>query len=85
MDKAFKVVVRNVKGKDGRKFNTFKIVDEDNHGKLVDCVICKSVPEAVIKQITEAKKCFVKGDISINNNFEYPKAFIRSVTEVVEA
>lgn len=84
-EKAYKIIVRSVKGKDGRKFNTYKIVDEENHGKLVDCVMCKSVGDETVKKITEAKKCFIKGDISISNNFEYPKAFIRSVTEITEA
>lgn len=80
-----KIIVRSVKGKDGRKFNTFKLVDNDNHGKLVDCVICKTVSEEAINKLVKSGKAIVKGNISISNNFEYPKAFIRSLDEVIEA
>lgn len=78
-----KIIVKSMKTKDGKKtFKSYKLVDENNNGKLVDCVICKSVAKDMLTKIDEKHKCVVVGDISINYNYEYPKAFIRSIESV---
>lgn len=78
-----KIIVKTMKTKDGKKtFKSFKLVDDNNNGKLVDCVICKTVSKDMLAKIEEKHKCVVIGDISINHNYEYPKAFIRSIDSV---
>lgn len=82
--KKFKIIVKDCKSKDGKKeFKTYKLVDEDNNKKLVDCVMCKSIDPAMKAELDKHHKAYVIGDIEINNNaYEYPKAFIRQITNV---
>ena len=81
-----KIIVKTVKTKDGKKtFKSFKLVYENNNGKLVDCVMCKSIDETMKAKLEKTHKAVVVGDISISNNYEYPKAFIRSIEDVKEA
>ena len=83
----YKIISRKVKSTDGKQeFDTFKVVDEENHNRLVDGVLCKSVDDKSKKQLIENGKSVVAGDIQIDRNgFEYPKAFIRSITSIKKA
>ena len=84
MGESFKVIVKEVKSKDGKKtFKTYKIVDEENNGKLVDAVMCKSIKSSMLDTLNECKKATVTGIAHINHNgFEFPKAFITSIEKV---
>lgn len=79
-----RIVVKEVQSKDKKKtFKTYKVVDEDNKGKLVDCVMCKSVAPEMKAKLDDCVKAEINGDISINNTgYEFPKAFIRSIESV---
>lgn len=80
-----KIVVKDCKSKDGKKeFKSFKLVDTENGGKLIDCVMCKSIEATKLAELSGAHKAIVEGDISINNNYEYPKAFVRSLDKVIK-
>ena len=81
-----KIIVRDCKSKDGKKsFKSYKLVDEANNGKLIDCVMCKTIAPEAINALNANHKSKVVGDISINHNYEYPKAFIRSLDFVEKA
>lgn len=81
-----KIIVKDCKSKDGKKeFKTFKLVDEANNGKLVDCVMCKTIDPAMRAELEKHHKANVEGDISISENYEYPKAFVRTITKVEKA
>lgn len=84
-EKEFKIIVREVTTKDGKqKFKTYKFVDEENKGILIDCVICKSVDDGALDTISKSKKVKVMGDVYVERNaYEYPKAFVRKATSVV--
>lgn len=78
-----KIIVKDCKTKDGKKsFKSYKLVDETNNGKLVDCVMCKSIDSVALAELNATHKAVIEGDISINHNYEYPKAFIRSIDKV---
>ena len=79
-----KIIVKDCKSKDGKKsFKTFKLVGEN--GKLIDCVMCKSIEASKRAELESFYKAKVVGDISINYNYEYPKAFVRSLEQVEKA
>ena len=81
----FKIIIRTVKTKDGKKtFKSYKLVDEENNGKLVDCVMCKTISVEQKAVLDSMHKAEVSGDISINFNYEYPKAFVRTITDIVK-
>lgn len=82
-----KIISRKVKSQDGKQeFDTFKVVDEENHNRLVDGVLCKSVDDKYKKELVKNGKSLVTGDIQIDRNgFEYPKAFIRTITSIEKA
>lgn len=79
----FTVLVKDCKTKDGKKsFKSYKIVDNDNGGKLVDCVMCKTIDSKMKAELDTMYKAKIKGDISISHNYEYPKAFVRTIDEI---
>lgn len=82
--KKYKIIVKECTSKDGKKtFNTYKLVDEENGGRLVDCVMCKSISATAKEQLDSVHKAYVEGDISINRGgYEYPKAFIREIVNI---
>lgn len=84
-EKEFKIIVREVTTKDGKKkFKSFKFVDEENQRRLIDCVICKSVDDGTLDIISSSKKVKVTGEVHVERNaYEYPKAFVRKATNVV--
>ena len=85
MAEKFKVVVqRNVETKDKKKkFDVFKIIDEENGGRKVDTVMCKSVDNAMLAELRECNKAYITGNITVNRTqFEYPKAFVRTIDTV---
>ena len=79
-----KILVKNATTNDGRKFKTYKLVDEANNGKLIDCVMCKSIEASKFDELSKCNKAVVQGDISINYNYEFPKAFVRTIEEVTK-
>lgn len=79
-----KILVKNATTKDGRKFKSYKLVDSDNNGKLIDCVMCKSIEASKLDELSKTNKAVVEGDISINYNYEFPKAFVRSIDRVTK-
>ena len=83
-EKKYKIVVKDCTSKDGKKkFKTYKLVDEENGGRLTDCVMCKTINATQLEELNSCKKAWVAGDISINTTgYEYPKAFIRSLNSV---
>lgn len=83
----YKVIVRSVKSRDGKQtFFAYKVVDEEDHCKLIDGVICKTVDTAKLEQLQANKKSVITGDISINREgYEYCKAFIRTIDSVEKA
>lgn len=83
-EKTYKIIVKNGQTKDGKKkFKVYKLVDEENGGKLVDCVMCKSISSVMIEELSVCNKAKVTGDISINlYGYEYPKAFVRQIDSV---
>lgn len=84
-EKEFKIIVKEVTTKDGKKkFKSFKFVDDENKGRLIDCVICKSVDDGALDIISSSKKVKVTGEVYVERNaYEYPKAFVRKATNVV--
>lgn len=85
MPKAYKVLVRDGQTKDGKKkFKSFKIVDEERQGKLVDCVMCKSIDDEKMSRLSKTHKAYITGDINISYNYEYPKAFVRQIDDIKE-
>ena len=79
-----KIVVKEVKSKDGKKtFKTYKVVDSENHNRLIDAVICKSVDKKMVDTLNECNKATVTGNITINTTgFEFPKAFVKTIDSV---
>lgn len=86
MESKFKIIVREVTTKDGnKKFKTFKFVDEENKGKLIDCVLCKDVEEGPRKMLNSCNKAQVDGEVYVErHSYEYPRAFVRSISQVVK-
>lgn len=81
----YKILIkRDVKTKDGKKtFDSYTLVDEENGGKKIDTVVCKSVDPTKLKELRECNKAYITGDISVNMfGYEYPKAFIRSIDTI---
>ena len=83
-EKKYKILVKDCQSKDGKKkFKTYKLVDEENGGRLTDCVMCKTIGSVYLEELSFCKKAYITGDISINTSgYEYPKAFIRSIDSV---
>lgn len=86
MKGTFKIVLREVSTKDGKKkFKTFKFVDEENKGKLIDCVICKGVEDGAIEMLNSCNKASIEGDVAVDRcGYEYPRAFVRTISNVVK-
>lgn len=87
MEKKYKVIVRNVKSRDGKQtFFAYKVVDDEDHGKLVDGVICKTVEASKLEELQANGKSVITGDITINREgYEFCKAFIRTIDSVTKA
>lgn len=82
---AVRILVKNCKSKDGKKaFKSYKLVDDENNGKLIDCVMCKSIEASKMDELNKCVKAEIEGDYSINHGYEFPKAFIRSITSITK-
>ena len=86
MEGTFKIIVREVTTKDGKKkFKTCKFVDEENKDKLIDCVLCKSVEDSTRDELYSCDKAQIRGDVSVDRyGYEYPRAFVRTITQIVK-
>lgn len=83
-EKVYRMIIREVTTKDSKKtYKSYKIVDEDNRGRLVDCVMCKTISGVMLEELSVCNKAKVTGDITINTTgYEFPKAFVRQITSV---
>lgn len=80
-----KIIRKEATTRQGKKFNAYKLVDEEKGGKLIDCVICKSVDPSMLGKLSACNKAGVIGDIEINDySYEFPKAFVRSLEAVTK-
>lgn len=81
-----KVVVKEYERKETKqKFKSLKLVHDDDHGRLIDCILCKGVTDSQKKEIESHNKVEIDGEIVIDTeHYEFPKAFVKNVTKIVK-
>lgn len=74
-----KVVVKEATTKDGKPFNTYKVVQKD--GKLVDCRFRKEVRNLPTKTCVMVVE---KENIHLDSKREYPCYWVKAIEELKE-
>lgn len=82
MNTIYRIIPKQVTTKDKKTFTAFKLVDDDNNGRLIDCVMCKGVKADQISEIAECHKAEITGEVQISQNYEFPKAFVKSIDSI---